>query len=363
MATTMTKKTQARPLLFRLAQAWVRGLTGLAVTVEGAVVTTLLGLNPAPQTTPLVSVIRRYPLPSFIIGAFVLFASFSALLIVRSATPRPVTAGGDGGGDSSSNGGDDAADVLGGWHVPRVLISAGVSTLSTAAFIALLLIVLTRPTWCPTALCPAAQRVVVTNPNGAHDSDMEIYLTAVQGTTYELPADVASYTLDNAPTAVPVLRIDDPTAPVYRVALGAHSLLQGRYSIVIERVALVVTSVPASPRPLNVWLKGPNGNYQVNPYLATYHGEGSGAVLPVTYTAQQDGFVLLSPGEADELDIRLQSRVLADLRFQVQVTYRVSNESQEHTLTLPQTFEVIFTDVSNWHLYEFQSGRLVPVHA
>jgi hypothetical protein len=71
--------------------------------------------------------------------------------------------------------------------------------------------------------------------------------------------------------------------------------------------------------------------------------------------------VQLAPGEGDSLDIELTSRVPMDLQFAVQVTYRVITDSQVHTLTLPQVFEVVFLSPSaSWRLYQLQNGHFVP---
>jgi hypothetical protein len=44
----------------------------------------------------------------------------------------------------------------------------------------------------------------------------------------------------------------------------------------------------------------------------------------------------------------------------MQVTYHVIGELAEHTLILPNIFEIIFSDSANWHQYQLNSdGHLV----
>jgi len=79
----------------------------------------------------------------------------------------------------------------------------------------------------------------------------------------------------------------------------------------------------------------------------------------VVYLSRPDGHVQLIPGESDELDVQVMSQVTTDLHFQIQIIYRVVNESQDHVITLPNLFEVIFSNVSNWYPYHLKNGRFV----
>jgi hypothetical protein len=109
-----------------------------------------------------------------------------------------------------------------------------------------------------------------------------------------------------------------------------------------------------------VWTRSPAVGYLTNFYQAAYRGEQKNNVLPAKFVSQLYGGIELAPGEADQLNIQVSSRVIADLRFRVQVTYRVSNESQLHVLLLPRVFEVVFSDNSNWHEYRLENGRFLP---
>ncbi len=84
-------------------------------------------------------------------------------------------------------------------------------------------------------------------------------------------------------------------------------------------------------------------------------------MLPAEFVSQLYGGIELAPGEADQLIIQVSSHMIADLHFRAQVTYRVSNESQLHVLLLPHVFEVVFSDNSNWHEYQLENGRFLPL--
>lgn len=347
MHSAVRVRTQVYRRIYYLARLWVRGLLAVAGALMLGIISILLGLSPAPQTVPVVTVVRQSPGVALAVGGFVLFATITAFQISRAPVPH----------------GDDISepDLSAGWHLPRLLISTAVSTISTTLLIALLSVVLVRPPWCPTALCPTPRTIVVTNPHGIHDSNLEVYFTALQSDTFVIPGDPATYSLSDTPETIGALRIDTKTLGVYRVVLGVHSLQQGRFGMLITQVALVITQMPPIPRPLNVWVKGAPLTYTSDPFLAMYRGQQAGDTIAAFYTPLPGTHIQLAPGEADEVDLQVASHVPVDLRFQIQVTYRVTNESAEHTLTLPSTFEVVFSDASNWHPYHLQQdGRLVP---
>jgi hypothetical protein len=143
-----------------------------------------------------------------------------------------------------------------------------------------------------------------------------------------------------------------------------HDLQQSGYEIYIEHVILLVKQVPPLATPLNVWTAG-SLNYTSSPYSVTYNGEGPGTMLPtkyvpvpgVTHTHQR-----LQPGEADAIDIQINptANLQADLQFQVQIVYKLANENQEYRLILPNIFEVVFSNASNWHPFHFQNGHFRP---
>lgn len=329
-------------LFVRGSKVWMRGVTGLSSLLLFNIVSVVLGFSPLPTSSPLINVIRLHPIASMLLGGISVAATVAALLFSR----------------------DPASQALA-THVDRPLarrlfISNSVATGSTTLFIGLLAAVLIRPPWCPTALCPAAKVILVTNPHGIHDANLEMYFTAFQSTYYEIPGDPTHYSLSNPPESIGALRIDEQTPPPYRVVLGIHSLQQGRFGILIQQVALVIEAVPAMPASLQVWDAGAPLTYQSNPFQVSYHGEQVGDILPAAYVPLPGGHVQLAPGESDELDIQVDSRVVVDLKFRVQITYRVFNETPFHTLTLPKLFEVVFSSSGNWNLFQFQGGQLVP---
>lgn len=227
-------------------------------------------------------------------------------------------------------------------------------------------VALIRPPWCPTILCPPAK--AVTNPNGVHDANLDVYLIAIQSAAYVIPGSPGQYTLNHLPGSIGALRTDGKAldgsagsvqSTPYRVALGVHSL-QGSHGIVIEQTALLVRQALPLTHPFDVWVTGESRNYNNNIYQVIYRGQEAQATLPANYMLP-DSHVQLAPGEGDSLDIELTSRVPMDLQFAVQVTYRVITDSQVHTLVLPQVFEVVFLSPSaSWRLYQLQNGHFVP---
>lgn len=331
-----------------LAKLWVKFLSGLFGALMTSVVFGLFGLNPLPQTIPLADLSRRYPLQAFVIGG-TFTAIFIAALILSSWPEDPKTE------DPKT---EDPKNSRRTWHLSPWLFSAAISTISLSLFLALLATVLIRPSWCPSAICPP--REPITNPNGIHDSNLEVYVITTQSTAFVIPGDPAQYSESTLPESIGAVRIDEKASPfLYRVVLGVHSLQQGQFGIVLEQVNLVIRQVPAMPRPLSVWIKGQAVTFNTNPYQVVYRGQLAGHILPAVYLPSPFGGVELAPGEADQLNLQVSSRMLAALQFQVQITYRVTNESQRHTLTLPFNFEVVFSDASNWHAYRLQSGHFV----
>ncbi|MBV9688676.1 MAG: hypothetical protein JO202_03090 [Ktedonobacteraceae bacterium] len=321
-----------------LANSWRQGLAGLASIIEGLIVSVVLGFSPWPESSPVTTFISQRPTVALVMGGTLVAVTFISLLILY--WPK-------------------LGNVSGNSYGLHWLFSTAMPVVGYMLFAILLVVVLIRPAWCPTSICPAPQLVPITNPQGIHDDNLEIYLTAIQSASYVIPDDPARYSLGNLPTSISAVR-KDSQAP-YRVVLGVHSLQQGHYGMIIEEVALVVTQVPPVPSPLNVWINSPGLDYHSNPYKVIYKGQAVGTTLAATYdTSIPNGYVQLAPGEADELDIQVVSPEIARLQFQVEVTYRVTNESQLHTLMLPKVFEVVFSDVSNWHARYLKDGHLVP---
>lgn len=219
-----------------------------------------------------------------------------------------------------------------------------------------------RPSWCPSWLCPTPQ--VLLAKGGAHDSNIQVTFQTLQSSIKVIPGDPSSYTLGNLPTSRDAQLITTNQVLPYRVVLKIHSLQQGRFGLVIDRVVLVVNSqAQLIPYPLRVWVADNVTKYTNNLYRVTYRGQGAKAVLTALYVAQQSGSVFLLPGETDELSLEVRSNFVVDLHFQVQVTYHLIGQLVTHTLTLPNIFEVIFSDPANWHPYQLQDGHLVAIRS
>ena len=333
------------PSLFsHLAKFWRGALAFLATVVTTNIASIVLGFAPEPDSFPPIKAIMQHPVISLLIGIILSFITIASFLVGR--TPKQKN-------DNKAPAQKKA------WRLPHWVLSTSISTISFTLFLSLLGVVLIRPAWCPTEICPAAQ--ILTRPDSTRDANLEIYFSAIQSSYYTIPGDPASYSLSNLPENIAALRIDQQaTFPPYRVAVGIHSLQQSGFSMVIEDVALVGVNAPPTPRPLNVWLKGESRDYNRNLFRVVYNGQPTGFPISATYEPLPAGHVQLRPGEADELDLQIASRLLIDLQFQVQVTYRIANETAEHVLKLSNHFEAIFSDASNWHLYQLQNGHLVP---
>jgi Novel STAND NTPase 1/TIR domain len=216
-----------------------------------------------------------------------------------------------------------------------------------------------RPTWCPSWLCPAPQVRALLDKGGTHDSNLQVTFQTLQSSFKILPVALSAYTLGTA-TPDDAQLIDTSQSLPYRVILKIHSLQQGRYGLVIDRVALLINKeAQVIPYPLRVVIKNNVLIYNNNLYRATYRGQGPGALLTALYVVQPLEFVSLVPGETDEISLEVRSTVVADLHFQVQVTYHVIGELASRSLTLPNPFEIIFSDRTNWHPYQIQAGHLV----
>lgn len=221
-----------------------------------------------------------------------------------------------------------------------------------------------RPSWCPTLLCPAPQVKALLEKGGTHDSNLQITYQTLQSSFHIITNAPSSYNLGNLPaandTANDAQLINTSQVAPYRVVLQIHSLQSGPLGLVIEHVVVVVTrQVQVIPYPLRVYVVNNVLPYNNNLYQATYRGQTANTMLSAFYVAQPLAHVSLLPAETDEISLEVRSTVVTDLHFQVQVTYQVLGQSTYHTLTLPNIFEVVFSDQTNWHAYQLQNGQLV----
>src|SRR5207245_1213605 len=101
--------------------------------------------------------------------------------------------------------------------------------------------------------------------------------------------------------------------------------------------------------------KGASLDYRTNLYDVSYDGQEMGSVIPGTYLPLTNAHMQLAPGETDDIEVQMTSHVLADIKYRILVTYRVGNEAISHTLILPNIFEVIFSNISNWDVCQIRN--------
>lgn len=312
--------------------------------IAGGVLSILIGLNtPASSFTsiPVVAFILNNPLLSLIITGFAVLLTLIASLIFFKLT-------------SSDN------QYLFNIPVHPWSLVTGTSTVSFLLCFALLVVVLAKPPWCPSSLCTQ-----VTNPQGVHDANLDAYFLTFESNTFTIPGNPANtYSQDisnetNPNTTGVVDMKNGKYSSDYRIVIVVHSLYQGRYSILLDQVNLVVEKQRLIPDPLNVWLKQANVTYEASRYVVTYRGQGNTSILPAKYIYTPGGYTQLLSMESDQLDIQVGSIVPVYLQYKIQVTYHIATDIEKHTLTLPQTFNVIFSGSSNWHMYQLHAGHFV----
>ena len=333
-------------ILYTLAKRWVQMLTLISTTIFGSTVGVLAGFAPPPAAAPAFDLVKAHPVLSIAIGALLLGMTIASWRLVHSADSATKEGSGRVGGRGAS---------------PLLLgVMTAIATLSTVTVVLLISLVLTRPTWCPNALCP--------QPPGPHDQYLETGFTALQSSFVVIPGDPAQYSLGHLPpssgretVAAGRTSATAPNASPYRVVVRIHSLQTGRFGMIIEEASLLVVGATPPPNPLRVWLKGAPLEYTANPFTAQYAGQQRDGVLAAQYAGPvREGHVQLDAGESDELAIQVRSASPVDLKFKVTITYRIANEDQLRRLTMPYVFEVVFSDALNWQPYSLQGGRLLP---
>jgi hypothetical protein len=307
-------------------------------TVGSIIIGLLVGLNSLSSSIPLLNLIGvQPPLALGLIGVFLAIIIFSPLFSLHPDNNDPP--------DNS--------------YQRRIYRATAISLVSALLFVSLLSLVLIRPSWCPAAICPPP--VLVTNPDGEHDANLEVFYTATQSAYYTIPDAPTQYDLGHLPDTVGARLAGSNSLP-YRAVVGIHSLQRNtRFGLIIERVALQVETAGPVSKPLNVWMKGAPLEYNSNPFLATYRTEKTGQTLTAFYAQSPHTGVQLRPGESDELDVEVRAEVSVHLSFRVQVTYRVSDQVESHSLTVPHLFDLDISSQDNWHLHQFEDGQFVPV--
>jgi hypothetical protein len=312
----------------------------LISTLGSATLCLLIGFSTLPSQIPALALLKQNPpLGIGIIGLILVLVTLVPLLVLQP----------------------DPSEREPGSKPSRLLISTAISAISTALLVAMITLVLVRPSWCPPTLC-----LIVVNPNAAYDTNLEAYFTATQSTAFVLSGDPTRYTSNTLPDptkagTISVVQLDAPQTAPYRAVVEIHSLQHDTpYNLLIEQVAIVVDKATALPAPLNVWVQGPTLIYNKQLYEVRYTGAPAGVVLPAAYLTVPGEQVQLPPGGGDELDVQVASSVPISLEFKVQITYRVANESGLHTLIVPHEFAVVFATAASMNAYQLVNGHLVP---
>jgi hypothetical protein len=319
------------PWLHRFATIWTKILSAILSTISLNILSVALGLNSL-GPVPLLNIVRAHQTISILISCLILAVSVLSWLIARVPLPEKKA---------------DTTLLL----THGLAISAFLTTTNTVICCAVLATILLKPAWCPDFLCPAPEPILAAT--GTHDTELEAYFTAIQSPFIVLP---------NSPShSIGALRIDRKNSQDYRVAFGVHNLLQHTpYPIVIENVSLIVVQTPPTPYPLRVQYIPPMRVYNSNIYQVAYRGQSAGGILTANYVAVPNANVQLEQGEADEIDLDVTSKLAIDLQFKIQITYHLSTDPTYHTLTIPGTYEVIFSDATNWQQYQLEKGHFIP---
>jgi hypothetical protein len=131
--------------------------------------------------------------------------------------------------------------------------------------------------------------------------------------------------------------------------------------LLIGQVQLIVEQITFVPRPLYVLAQSLPALSNYNLYRTIYTGQDPNTHILTKYDNPPHNYVSLTFKETDKISLQVDSSVEAFLSFRIAITYRVANEGQTHTLTLPNVFQVIFTSKSNWYPYQVQDGHFIQI--
>ncbi|SRR6266496_455120 len=243
---------------------------------------------------------------------------------------------------------------------PLFFVNA-LSYMGSTLFLILLLLILIRPPWCPGAICPAPERVLVTHPQSVHDENLEMYLTTIQSPAYLIPNDPATYTSSSLPTEIGAQRINTQDVEAYQIVISVQNLHPSSgFGITIDQVFLTVDEASVVPDEVNVWSAGEKWYYHNNVYRVTYKGEAKGVKLVAQNLASPIGTVHLAPEETDSLVVEITSQIMIDLRFHILIEYHNDDSDKNQYLSLPNNFEVVTSNAASWFPYRLQDGHFVP---
>lgn len=320
--------------------AVISSWASLAVSLVALSSSMLILIGALTWPPSLVDALHYHLVISLSVGGLLLIAALSSLVNLRSGRP-------------SSEDIDVERLNSSTWKL-RPMMSLATSSSCMLLFFGLSWVLLLRPSWCSTALpsiCPVPQPTT----RGAHDSSMDLYFVAIESSRYVIQGSPSQYSIQKLPNRqVGAVRIDQPNQDPYKIVVGVQNLQRGNVGLIIEQVNVVIDAVPPTPYPLNVWAPGSPLDYRTNPFQAVYIGQYPGATLQANYVPLPEGKVQLAPGEADQLDVQLVSRVRAEIRFHIEIVYKSTIAPAQHVLVMPQEFDVTFSDATNWHVFALQ---------
>jgi hypothetical protein len=207
------------------------------------------------------------------------------------------------------------------------------------------------------------QQPVPQNEGEVQDQNLAVQFIGTQQNTFTLPGDPLRLSPNQlSKQGVPALCIDQhQQQSVFRITIVIHNLRKDQYVLLIEQVQLIVEQITFIPRPLDVFVQSPPVMSNYNLYRALYMGQDPNTRILTKYDNPPSDYVFLTLHETDKISIQVASSVEVFLSFRIAITYRVANEGQTHTLTLPHIFQMIFTHTSNWHPYQVRDGRFTQL--
>lgn len=235
----------------------------------------------------------------------------------------------------------------------------------------LLLPLLSRPL-CFLTVCHSSQQpsrqLSSQNEGEVHDQNLAVQFIGTQQNTFVFPSDPSGLNSNQLlllKQGVPALCIYQPkqqVPTVFRIAIGISNLRRDQYVLLIEQIQIIVEQITSIPHPLYALMQNLPTLSNYNLYRGTYTGGDTNVPILTTYDYPPYSYVFLTLHETDRISIQITSLVEVFLSFRIAITYRVANEGQTHTLTLPTLFHIIFSDKSNLHLYQkLRDGHLTQL--
>lgn len=204
------------------------------------------------------------------------------------------------------------------------------------------------------------------NGGEVQDQNLSIELIDVVSPSFVFLDNPNHYSGSNTPpTNMSAVLLPTNTVSYCHIIVAVQNVRLGGVDILIDDAALKLLSIPETPRPLRVWTSGVSTTYNTYPYPVTYQGQSLDQLPNQLLYAVPPQNVILGParnshsGESNQLSIQVMPTVTAYLWFQIQVSYQIGDAAKVYILTLPQIFQVVFSDASNWQEYILQNGSFV----